>query len=106
MIKLLIFVQYLGRVSVHGMGVAVLRGCTQYETHHVLSTWSWKVNTFLHIVVFVQDGKEVPDSFCNEITSERIVRFINKCKRHWKFKQEALDRTVWRTCFGEAMDMS
>jgi hypothetical protein len=57
-------------------------------------------------VVFVQDGTEIPDSFWNEITSERKVQFINKCKRHWKFKDEALDHTLWRTCFGEAMDIS
>jgi len=36
MIKLLIVVQYLGRVSVHGMGVALLRDCTQSNNRTVL----------------------------------------------------------------------
>jgi len=30
---------------------------------------------------------------------EQILDCMGK-KRCWKFREEALDRTVWRTCFG------
>jgi hypothetical protein len=31
---------------------------------------------------------------------EQLLDDIEEKKGHWKLKEEALDRTVWRTCFG------
>ena len=38
-----------------------------------------------------EDGEEDVSSY-----------WIASSKRYWKFKEEALDRTVWRTRFGRA----
>jgi hypothetical protein len=31
---------------------------------------------------------------------KQLLDDIKEKRRYWKLKEEALDRTVWRTCFG------
>jgi hypothetical protein len=37
---------------------------------------------------------------------KQLLDDLKEKRRYWKLKEEALDRTLWRTRFGEAMDLS
>jgi hypothetical protein len=34
----------------------------------------------------------------------KLLNKLKEMKVYWKLKEEALDGTLWRTCFGRAMD--
>jgi hypothetical protein len=31
---------------------------------------------------------------------KQVLNELKEMRRYWKFKEEALDHTLWRTCFG------
>jgi hypothetical protein len=35
---------------------------------------------------------------------KRLLDDPKEKRRYWKLKEEALDRTVWRTCFGRGYE--
>jgi hypothetical protein len=62
-------------------------------------------------------GQSVPDCLLNHVTEgkmeertevtgrrerrrKQLLDFIKETRHHWKLKEEALDRTLWRTGFG------
>ena len=61
------------------------------RTGHILRT-----NCFIKHFI---EGK-IRRSRRRERRRKQLLDVIQETERQWKLKQEALDRTVWKTCFG------
>jgi hypothetical protein len=67
------------------------------------ATWIghiWRRNCILkHVIEGTLEGKERRGR-----RSKQLLDDHNEIIRYWKFKEEALDRTQWRTRFGRGYD--